>query len=79
MGTYEKKLGAERFNIPEEEILWYGYSKYFNRIWVKTIESANKVSYQVNYMPIEGGKYEGEMLGTIIENQVGEQFFDITC
>ena len=56
---------SDRFNIPEESILWYHSGCCYSRIAVKTKRAANAAAKSVSGDTVNGGWFDGMPLGAI--------------
>jgi len=76
-----KRWAAERFGIPIEDIVWYNNGICYDRIIVKTEESAKKVREEVKMLTVNGGMLDGMPLGGISEapQEDGEIYYDVMC
>jgi hypothetical protein len=71
-----KKWVAKRFGIPEEDVLWYHSGICYDRVGIKTKDSADRVSDQVKGGTVNGGQFDGMPLGNQSSTEGG---FDIMC
>ena len=72
---------SKRFDIPEEDIIWYNSGCCYSRIQVKTKESAKKIHDVAKNDTANGGMLHGMPLGGISEykDKDGNIYYDITC
>jgi len=71
-----KQWLSKRFSIPTEDIIWYNSGVCYNRIGVKTQESAWKVSESVKDKYVNGGMLDGAPLGGYTKCDGG---YDVMC
>lgn len=71
-----KQWLSNRFSIPTEDIVWYNSGICYDRIKVKTEESAKKVSESVKGNYVNGGWYDGMSLGGYTKYDDG---YDVMC
>lgn len=72
-----KQWLSEKFSIPTDDILWYNSGTCYDRIGVKTEESAKKVTQAVRGGYVNGGMYDGMPLGSCSPSNDGT--YDIMC
>lgn len=72
----KKQWAAKRFGIPMEDVLWYNSGSCYDRIGVKTKESADKVTEKVKGKTVNGGMLDGMSLGGRTMNN---GHFDVYC
>ena len=77
MTEQEKQSLSKSFNIPTDDILWYNGGICYDRIGVKTEDSAKKVSKSVKGRYVNGGMYDGMPLGSCSPSNDGT--YDIMC
>ena len=76
-----KDWASKKFDIPAKDIVWYNHGSCYDRIIVKTEESAKKVHEKVKGERVNGGMLDGMPLGGISElkSQDGIIEYDVTC
>lgn len=73
----DKKYLAGRYGIPIEDIVWHNSGCCYDRIVVRTKESADKVAAAVKGGTVNGGMFHGMALGGI--SKTAEGHFDVMC
>jgi hypothetical protein len=68
---------AKRFGIPEEDVVWYSSGICYDRICVKTKESADKVTEKVKGQTANGGMFDGMPLGGQTKTEDG--YYNVYC
>lgn len=79
-----KKWAAENYGIPIEDVVWYNSGICYDRIGIRTKESADKVTAKVQAegRTANGGMLDGMLLGgqTFYDNNDPDgSHYDITC
>jgi len=59
------KWAAAFFEIPETEVVAYNSGCCYNKVWVRTEESAQKCAAKVKGETVNGGLLDGMPLGSI--------------
>jgi hypothetical protein len=76
----ERQLGAKRFGLRVEEVLFYNRGICYDRVVVTTKQAAKKVAKSVEGDTVNGGYFDGAPLGGITEATInGIKGFDVTC
>ena len=76
----ERELGAKRFGLKPDEVLFYNRGICYDRIVVTTMRAARKVAKAVKGDTVNGGYFDGMPLGGISEATVrGVKGFDVRC
>lgn len=71
-----KEWAAKEFGIPVEDVVWYNAGTCYDRIGVKTDESAQKVRDKVKGQSVNGGMFDGMPLGS---TTTYKDHFDVMC
>jgi hypothetical protein len=76
----ERRVGAKRFGLKPDEVLFYNRGICFDRIVVTTMQAARKVAKSVEGDTVNGGYFDGAPLGSITGATInGAKGFDVTC
>lgn len=76
----ERQLGAKRFGLCVDEVLFYNRGICYDRIVVTTRQAAKKVAKSVEGDTVNGGYFDGAPLGGITEATInGIKGFDVRC
>ena len=72
---------ATRFGIPEEDIIWFNNGNCYDRILVKSQQSADKVTNLVKEEYVNGGYLHGLSLGgqSKYQDTDGNIVYDVMC
>jgi len=78
---HTKEWAAKKFGIPAEDVDWYHTGTSYDRIGVKSQESANKVTALCKTKRANGGMYDGMPLGgqSKITRDNGDVIWDVYC
>lgn len=68
---------SEKFGIPREDVVWYNSGVCYDRIVVKTKESADKVTLKMKGQCVNGGMFDGMALGS--QNKQPDGSYDVMC
>lgn len=63
---------AEGYGIKADDVVRHHCGNCFSRITVKTREAAEKVAAKVEGQTVNGGMFDGMLLGKIEETKAGE-------
>jgi len=76
-----KEYASEKFGIPMDDVIWYNAGICYDRVCVKSKESADKVTAKVQGQTANGGMFHGMPLGgqSEIRKPNGIIYYDITC
>jgi hypothetical protein len=76
----DRRAGAKRFGLKADEVLFYNSGICYDRIVVTTMLAARKVAKSVEGETVNGGCFDGALLGGITEATVnGVKGFDVRC
>lgn len=70
------KWVSERFGIPASEIIGYNSGSAYDKVWVKTRATAEKVAAKVKGDTCNGGMFHGMALGGISSY---DGIFEVMC
>lgn len=75
-----RRAGAKRFGLKDEEVLFYNRGICYCRIVVTTMKAARKVAKAVKGDTVNGGMLDGMPLGGISEETTrGVKGFSVYC
>jgi hypothetical protein len=76
----DRRLGAKRFGLRVDEVLFYNRGICYDRVVVTTMRAARKVAKSVEGDTVNGGYFDGAPLGGITEATInGIKGFDVRC
>lgn len=76
----ERRVGAKRFGIEADEVLFYNRGICYDRIVVTTMRAARKVAKSVEGDTVNGGFLHGMPLGGISDTKHdGKQAYSVYC
>lgn len=76
----EKQYCSSRFGIPVDDVIGYNSGCCYDKAWVRTRDSADKIAAAVKGRTVNGGMFHGMALGGIsssIDRDV--TIFEVIC